>query len=179
VDTTKTSPLTTQQIDELFKLSGLRWIYWLAGSFAVPFCIVAVLAVIGMYTILENSVPPFPMVIAASLFYGLLAGVLGLVAVGTSLLARRYWFLLASFTVPMLMIGGFWGSWGWLKHSDDLARDTYQQTNSLSIGQQILEWASYVAGGCKELGLMAGLIVACIACTAYFLGRRQSTQSTQ
>jgi hypothetical protein len=170
-------PLTAKQVDELFKLSGWRWMYWLGGSFAVPFCIVAILVVIGMYTILENSVPPFSVVIAASVFYGLMAGVLGLVAVSISLIAGRYWFLLASFTLPMLIIGGFWGSWGWLKHCDDIARDSVGSLyQPLSAEEPIREWIRYVSTGCREVGVLAGLIVGIIVCGAYFLSKRQNVQ---
>lgn len=174
MDTTMTSEESISQIDRLFRLSGNRWIYWLCGSFAVPFILVFLLSVIGMYTILHGNVPPLVVIMTASMFYGLMAGVLGFVAVSVSLVAGRYWFLLASFTVPMLMIGGSWGSWGWVKHCDDIARDSvYQQAQNVSVWQQSLEWASYVADGCRELGLIAGFIVGAIACGAYWLSRKR------
>lgn len=175
MDTAKTNQLTRSRIDQVFSLSGNRWIYWLLGSFAVPFLIVAIVTAIAMRVFLESNLPPLSSMIAACSLYGLLAGLLGLIAIGISFLARRYWFLLAAFTIPMLMIGGFWGSWGWAKYCDDIVRSSAsQQPRDVGVWQEAKEWASFVISGCSEVGLLPGFAIGSIVLLVYLTKHKSS-----
>jgi hypothetical protein len=143
--------------DERFiptRLSVRDSVLWLIGSFFAPFFLVAVASIAIAYWLMGANLPQFATLLPMAAYYGFLAGVLGFTAIAISFLAGKYWFLLASFTGPALLIGGTWGTWSWFKHCDDLARSyPEQQAHSLFSAQEIGEWLTYVAGGCAEIGL--------------------------
>lgn len=133
---------------------------WLLGSFVVPFILVAFVSIVLACWLMGNNGPQLTTLLLMASYYGLLAGILGFAAIAISFLAGKYWFLLASFTLPTILVGGFWGTWSWFKHCDDISRSYPEQpARALFSWQQISEWLAYVAGGCGELGVVAGVVI--------------------
>lgn len=161
-----------QKIEKYFTLSGKRFLYWLSGFVLGPFCLFFVLVLSGTYGIYGFG-QRIDGVLIYSFFCAVLAAILGFMAFTISLIGTRFWFLVASYMVPLISIGGFWGTWSWFKSSSDFARTYPDQTRDLSLVEELLEWLSFVKAGCFEMGLLPAILIGTGICVTFFYYSRK------
>lgn len=147
-------------------MRGKRFAYWFLGFVAVPYVHVFILTFICLF--FQGEKRPF-FVFWLCNCYSLFAAKLGFIAFAISLLGGRSWFLAASYSVPLLFIGGFWGTIVWLRYLDGLDRLYPTQIRDIGLVAELLEWLSFVVKASVVLAIVPAFIVGTITCLCYLL----------